>query len=103
MADRDSLSLEEPSLTDEEPQQPDPELPLDDPPTPSSEATSRGRTQATAAPAPPSPYLTRQEAATYLRCSPHFLDRMRLPFIPKGRCKLYDRVDLDARMQQDKC
>jgi hypothetical protein len=28
---------------------------------------------------------------------------MGLPFICKGRCKLYDRVDLDQRMQQDKC
>jgi hypothetical protein len=28
---------------------------------------------------------------------------MELPFIRKGRCKVYDRIDLDARMQQDKC
>jgi hypothetical protein len=28
---------------------------------------------------------------------------MGLPFIRKGRCKVYDRVDLDEHMQQDKC
>jgi hypothetical protein len=50
----------------------------------------------------PSPYLTRAEAATYLRCSLRFLDGMGLPFIRKGRCKLYDRIDLDERMQHDK-
>jgi hypothetical protein len=54
-------------------------------------------------PAMPSPYLTRQEAAAYLRCSLRFLDGMGLPFIRKGRCKLYDRIDLDERMQHDKC
>jgi hypothetical protein len=53
--------------------------------------------------AAPSRYLTRREAAAYVRCSVRFLDGMELPFIRKGRCKLYDRIDLDARMQQDKC
>ncbi len=48
-------------------------------------------------------YLTRREAAAYVRCSLRFLDGMELPFIRKGRCKVYDRIDLDARMQQDKC
>jgi hypothetical protein len=48
-------------------------------------------------------YLTRREAAAYVRCSLRFLDAMGLPFIHKGRCKVYDRIDLDARMQQDKC
>ena len=53
--------------------------------------------------ATPSPYLTRHEAAAYLRCSLRFLDGMGLPFIRKGRCKLYERIDLDERMQHDKC
>src|SRR5580658_1339080 len=53
--------------------------------------------------AEPSRYLTRREAAAYVRCSIRFLDGMGLPFIRKGRCKVYDRIDLDARMQQDKC
>jgi hypothetical protein len=53
--------------------------------------------------AAPSRYLTRREAAAYVRCSLRFLDGMGLPFIRKGRCKVYDRIDLDARMQQDKC
>ena len=44
-------------------------------------------------------YLTRREAAAYVRCSLRFLDGMGLPFIRKGRCKVYDRIDLDARMQ----
>jgi len=52
---------------------------------------------------PRHPYLTRREAAAYIRCSLRFLDGMGLPYIRKGRCKLYERVDLDARMQQDKC
>jgi hypothetical protein len=51
----------------------------------------------------PSRYVTRREAAAYVRCSLRFLDGMGLPFIRKGRCKVYDRIDLDARMQQDKC
>jgi hypothetical protein len=53
--------------------------------------------------AAPSRYLTRREAAAYVRCSLRFLDGMGLPFIRKGRCKVYDRIDLDARMQEDKC
>ena len=48
-------------------------------------------------------YLTRREAAAYVRCSLGFLDGMGLPYIRKGRCKVYDRIDLDARMQHDKC
>src|ERR1700735_5177639 len=51
----------------------------------------------------PARYLTRREAAAYVCCSLRFLDGMELPFIRKGRCKVYDRIDLDARMQQDKC
>jgi hypothetical protein len=51
----------------------------------------------------PARYFTRREAAAYVRCSVRFLDGMGLPFIRKGRCKLYDRIDLDERMQQDKC
>jgi hypothetical protein len=47
-------------------------------------------------------YFTRREAAAYIRCSLRFLDGMGLPFIHKGRCKLYDPVDLDERMQHDK-
>jgi hypothetical protein len=46
-------------------------------------------------------YFTRLEAAAYIRCSPRFLDGLELPFIRKGRCKVYDRVDLDAHMQDD--
>src|SRR5271169_6316512 len=53
--------------------------------------------------ATPGRYLTRREAAAYVRCSLRFLDGMGLPFILKGRCKVYDRIDLDAHMQQDKC
>jgi hypothetical protein len=36
-------------------------------------------------------------ARVYVRCSVRFLDGMGLPFIRKGRCKLYDRIDLDER------
>ena len=54
-------------------------------------------------PSMPARYLTRREAAAYVRCSIRFLDGMGLPFIRKGRCKLYDRIDLDTHMQQDKC
>ncbi len=54
-------------------------------------------------PAVPSRYLTRREAAAYVRCSLRFLDGMGLPYIRKGRCKVYDRIDLDERMQHDKC
>jgi hypothetical protein len=53
--------------------------------------------------AAPARYFTRREAAAYVRCSVRFLDGMGLPFIRKGRCNLYDRIDLDQRMQQDKC
>ncbi|MGO9592737.1 MAG: hypothetical protein ACLPZ0_03290 [Steroidobacteraceae bacterium] len=53
--------------------------------------------------AAPARYFTRREAAAYVRCSVRFLDGMGMPFIRKGRCKLYDRIDLDERMQQDKC
>ena len=58
--------------------------------------------------APPAPltestrYFTRLEAAAYIRCSPRFLDGLALPFIRKGRCKVYDRIDLDAHMQHDR-
>jgi hypothetical protein len=57
---------------------------------------------------PPAPlttstrYFTRLEAAAYIRCSPRFLDGLALPFIRKGRCKVYDRIDLDAHMQHDR-
>ncbi len=57
---------------------------------------------------PPAPltastrYFTRLEAAAYIRCSPRFLDGLALPFIRKGRCKVYDRIDLDAHMQDDR-
>jgi len=76
--------------------------------TPASRApSSRPLSSSTAPDTPrhtaPSRYLTRREAAAYIRCSLRFLDGMGLPFIRKGRCKLYDRIDLDARMQQDKC
>ena len=54
-------------------------------------------------PAVPSRYLTRREAAAYVRCSVRFLDGMGLPYIRKGRCKVYDRIDLDDHMQHDKC
>jgi hypothetical protein len=53
--------------------------------------------------AAPARYFTRREAAAYVRCSVRFLDGIGLPYIRKGRCKLYDRIDLDQRMQQDKC
>ncbi|MDE2251759.1 MAG: hypothetical protein KGL25_10195 [Gammaproteobacteria bacterium] len=57
---------------------------------------------------PPAPltastrYFTRLEAAAYIRCSPRFPDGLSLPFIRKGRCKVYDRIDLDAHMQHDR-
>jgi hypothetical protein len=53
--------------------------------------------------AAPSRYLTRRAAAVYVCCSVRFLDAIGLPFIRKGRRTVYDRIDLDARMQQDKC
>jgi hypothetical protein len=43
--------------------------------------------------APPPRYLTRREAAAYVCCSLRFLDGMGLPFIRKGRCKLYDDAE----------
>ncbi|MGH8142818.1 MAG: hypothetical protein ACREU2_09910 [Steroidobacteraceae bacterium] len=72
---------------------------------PTASAATFRRTADTAADAPatPSRYLTRREAAAYVRCSLRFLDGLALPYIRKGRCKLYDRIDLDERMQQDKC
>jgi hypothetical protein len=57
---------------------------------------------------PPAPltastrYFTRLEAAAYIRCSPRFLDGLQLPFIREGRCKVYDRIDLDAHTQDDR-
>jgi hypothetical protein len=80
------------------------QLPLDFSPA----RRHRQSASSTAAPpvqpaAAPARYLTRREAAAYVRCSVRFLDGMGLPFIRKGRCKLYDRIDLDERMQQDKC
>jgi hypothetical protein len=79
------------------------QLPLDfsKPPPQSPSSSNSAREVPTAA--APSRYLTRGEAAAYVRCSLRFLDGMGLPFIRKGRCKIYDRIDLDARMQQDKC
>ena len=56
----------------------------------------------TPCPAIPARYFTRAEAAAYIRCSLRFLDGMSLPFIRKGRCKVYDRIDLDAYMQDDR-
>jgi hypothetical protein len=79
------------------------QLPLDfSPPRHRRASASRGApiVQAAAASAR---YFARREAAAYVRCSVRFLDGMGLPFIRKGRCKLYDRIDLDQRMQQDKC
>ena len=65
-------------------------------------APQRPRTANAVREAPPTAttarYLTRREAAAYVRCSLRFLDGMGLPFIRKGRCKVYDRIDLDARM-----
>ena len=63
---------------------------------------SRRNIRSTAAPESPARYFTRLEAAAYIRCSPRFLDGLALPFIRKGRCKVYDRIDLDAHMQDDR-
>jgi hypothetical protein len=60
------------------------------------------RTRTTQITETPTRYLTRLEASAYIRCSPRFLDGMPLPFIRKGRCKVYDRIDLDAYMQDDR-
>jgi hypothetical protein len=94
------------SQSRQDPSAPSGQLPLDfstpalrSPSRPKSSSTVREVPQAVA----PSRYLTRHEAAAYVRCSLRFLDGMELPFIRKGRCKVYDRIDLDARMQQDKC
>jgi hypothetical protein len=59
--------------------------------TPASRApSSRPLSSSTAPDTPrhtaPSRYLTRREAAAYIRCSLRFLDGMGLPFIRKGRC-----------------
>src|ERR1700687_4684987 len=76
-------------------------IPHSIPAAPSPRSSDAGREGPPAA--APSRYLTRREAAAYVRCSLRFLDSMGLPFIRKGRCKVYDRIDLDTRMQQDKC
>jgi hypothetical protein len=73
----------------------------------SVQARAPRSSRAAPAPAAPSPptsarYHTRTEAAAYIRCSPRFLDGLCLPFIRKGRCKVYDRIDLDAYMQDDR-
>jgi hypothetical protein len=78
------------------------QLPLDFS-TPAPRLPSSNTVREVPTPAAPSRYLTRREAATYVRCSLRFLDGMGLPFIRKGRCKVYDRIDLDAHMQHDKC
>src|SRR5450631_239468 len=72
-------------------------------PPPSSRPLSSSFVREVPLAAAPSRYLTRREAAAYVRCSLRFLDGMGLPFIRKGRCKVYDRIDLDSRMQEDKC
>ena len=48
-------------------------------------------------PSMPARYLTRREAAAYVRCSIRFLDGMGLPFIRKGRCKVYDTALISMR------
>jgi hypothetical protein len=80
------------------------QLPLDFSPARRHRESALSRAAPSAQPmAAPARYFTRREAAAYVRCSVRFLDGMGLPFIRKGRCKLYDRIDLDQRMQQDKC
>lgn len=80
------------------------QLPLDfSPPRPRKVKLSPAAPATAPAVSAASPYLTKREAAAYIRCSLRFFDSLDLPFIRKGRCKLYDRIDLDARMQQDKC
>ena len=83
------------------------QLPLDfstpAPPSPLSRPQSSSAVREVPEAVAPARYLTRREAAAYVRCSLRFLDGMGLPFIRKGRCKVYDRIDLDARMQHDKC
>src|SRR5277367_1514368 len=81
------------------------QLPLDfsTPAPPSSLSRPKSSSAVREVPQAPARYLTRREAAAYIRCSLRFLDGLGLPFIRKGRCKVYDRIDLDAHMQQDKC
>jgi hypothetical protein len=83
------------------------QLPLDFstpvPPSPLSRPKSSSTVREVPQAFAPARYLTRREAAAYVCCSLRFLDGMELPFVRKGRCKVYDRIDLDARMQQDKC
>jgi hypothetical protein len=79
------------------------QLPLDFSPPPHRRASASRAAPAVQPAAAPARYFTRREAAAYVRCSVRFLDGMGLPYIRKGRCKLYDRIDLDERMQQDKC
>jgi len=82
------------------------QLPLDFSTPASPSLLSRPKSSSAVREVPPTTtarYLTRREAAAYVCCSLRFLDGMELPFIRKGRCKVYDRIDLDARMQQDKC
>jgi hypothetical protein len=45
------------------------------------------------------PYLTRQEAANYLRLSIRSLDRLGLPRSYAGSKPLYDRQDLDDALK----
>ena len=78
------------------------QLPLDFPkPQPRRPQSSNAAREVPPA-AAPARYLTRREAAAYVRCSLRFLDAMGLPFIRKGRRKVYVRIDLDERMQQVK-
>src|ERR1700674_891875 len=79
------------------------QLPLDFTRPPPQRPQSSNALREVPPPAAPVRYLPRREAAAYVRCSLRFLDGMGLPFIRKGRCKVYDRIDLDTRMQQDKC
>jgi hypothetical protein len=65
-------------------------------------APRTAKAHAAPSPAASARYFTRTEAAAYIRCSPRFLDGLGLPFIRKGRCKVYDRIDLDAHMQEDR-
>jgi hypothetical protein len=72
------------------------QLPLDfSKAAPSKPATSNAVRELPSPSAPPRCF-TRREAAAYIRCSLRFLDGLGLPFIRKGRCKVYDRIDLDA-------
>jgi len=76
------------------------QLPLDLSPPRHRRESALSRAAPVAQPeAAPARYFTRREAAAYVRCSVRFLDGMGLPFIRKGRCKLYDRTDLLAVVQ----